>query len=106
MPNLTKHLVPVCRSNFDWSRTVLSTSDFSKEYKVVYCEQFDENKPRYDYSCTCPSYVYGNGKHCKHINFVKYNRCVWNSEMEHRETPQDGCCPECGNELMFVEAAV
>ncbi len=106
MPDLTKHVVPVCRSNFDWSRIVQSGSDLSKTYKVAYQEQFDENKPRYDYHCTCPAFTYGNGKQCKHILAVKHERCTWNSEMERREVPQDGCCPECGNEIVFVEVAV
>jgi len=106
VPDFTIHTAPICRSNQDWSRVVPSETDVSKQYIVSYRERFADTGPAFDYECTCPAYKYGNGKYCKHIHAVKDERCCWNEAMEPKAVPEDGCCPDCGNEIILVQVAV
>lgn len=103
MPDLTTHLAWTCTQNVFFCRNV-------KDYLVTWDEvRRVGTKIQWDWHCTCPAYKYGRGKHCKHIEAVKAQRCTWNESMDPTCEPiecADGqrVCPDCGGPVypMFV----
>lgn len=94
-------------------REEVKSSDGSKTYDVKFDEQFGPNKNyQYDWSCSCPAFKFGGGKHCKHILQVKNSghRCGWNQHIDGGEPNKtvsgEDCCPRCGGEIFAFRAGV
>ena len=103
MPDLTPQTYYHCGSAESFHATIQGSK--KAIYKVAW-NKFGHNNPdvQYDYSCTCPSYKFSGGKHCKHIEMVRVSgkHCNWMQFTEGGDvvTNEEGetFCPKCGCE--------
>jgi hypothetical protein len=102
MPDLTTEVTYVCQDGESWSTKV-------GDYTIAYNSHGHLNRGliQYDYSCTCKAYVFGRGKHCKHIKQVieSGDRCTWDSDIGE-EMEVRGTCPRCGEKTIAYRSAV
>ena len=97
-----------CQTNKYWEKKIVT--DKGDQYTIRY--EFAEYGPyQYDYTCTCPAYKFGRGKHCKHIEKYMGERCAWNRALEPGCEPAkndkgEPCCPRCGGEVFYVQVGV
>jgi hypothetical protein len=116
MPDLD--IVPswTCNTNIHWSHEVESHRGGTK-YTVRFEHRPWPHTVQYDYTCTCPSFRFGNSntwskeKACKHIEQVMEHRCGWNGELEptaevDRDEDDQPCCPECAGPVTAMGVGV
>jgi hypothetical protein len=105
MPDLTTEYAWACKTNEQWSTTVLS-SDGQTTYTVRWQRQYDPNRmTEYDYSCTCKGFAHrGTCKHVKAASATDLSdvkgpgdRCAWDGRFEVPELadPANPVCPLC-----------
>ena len=58
--------------------------------------------------CTCPSFKFGKGKNCKHINSVQKERqCGWHQQYSAERLEGDSeKCPRCDGETVVVRVGI
>ena len=96
----------VCSSNLSWRKEVKGSK--GETYEVHFGPS--HGPYQYDWECSCPAFKYGRGKHCKHIEQAKKEKCDWNKEgcytgSDLKANP-DGTCPKCGGETEVIKVAV
>ena len=93
----------MCASNESWTKIVKGRTS---NWVVTFDRYSHKNRGvQCDFSCDCPSYQYGKGKYCKHIEQVKGLHCGWHQQY-HGGEAKDGKCPECGGETVVIKVAV
>jgi hypothetical protein len=94
MPDFTYEIFFHCASAENFEIEIEGSK--GKKYKVRY--GWNNWKPhQYDYTCTCESFKFGKGKHCKHIG------CKWVQFTEGGEPIKKDDqfkCPKCGNDAI------
>lgn len=96
MPDLTLQTFYHCQSAETFSTTVEGKSG---KHTVSYGPS--NGRYQYDWHCTCHSFKFGKGKHCKHIEAVKESgkRCGWMQFTDGGEVVRKNgqtFCPNCG----------
>ena len=84
-----------CKSADNWE---INVTGLSGTYRVGYGRRHLNPTVRHDYSCNCKAYLYGKGRHCKHITQYKGHHCNWMQFLDGGTLKRDRC-PECGGEV-------
>lgn len=97
MPDLITQVYFHCTSAENFEIKIQSTN---KTYTVSYGYS-PKGKVEYEYSCDCPSYKFGKGKYCKHIEQVKASgqHCCWTQFIDGGKPVKNKdqyFCPKCG----------
>ena len=88
-----------CDTAENWSTEVQGS--IGTTYTVFWNSHGHKNQEvKYDYSCTCKSYKFGSGKHCKHIKEVKESNkhCKWMQFTDGDDVVTENgerLCPSC-----------
>jgi hypothetical protein len=100
MPDLTTIYQWHCETAESWETTVKGSK--GAEYTVRWGKRFHWNHQdvQIDYSCTCKSYQFGAGAHCKHIKDVIASgaHCNWmqfHDGGDAIEKNGEHHCPKC-----------
>lgn len=106
MADLTSQTARVCASLLGWyTRVQGSRGDV---YTVRWARQ-RAGLVEYDYSCTCPAFVHGASRPCKHIEAVRHQHCRWGEEAfcgDRTQAKPDTSCPRCGGPTQVIEVLV
>ena len=97
MPDLTLVTFPICKSVQHWQTTV-------NGYTVYYGKS--NGQYQYDYHCDCKAFKFGKGRHCKHIESVRHQRCTWGEDAysgDGERTPENNQCPNCKGEITYIQ---
>lgn len=97
MPDLNTEYFYHCKSAEEWEINVSNSSE-TGVYRVKYGKKHLNPSVRNDYSCNCKAYLYGKGKHCKHIIKWKGHHCNWMQFFDGGKLRYNRC-PECGGEV-------
>ena len=110
MHELTPAVAMVCKSNVDWECTIEGSKGAT--YTVRYGQSYDRHSLYvYDYSCSCPAFLYHRNGSCKHIETAKAKRCGWNEGFDpgiapDRDTNGNLVCPKCGGPVVPIKVGV
>lgn len=98
----------MCESNEYWAKEVVGSKG---DIYLVKFERVFDGHVEYDYTCTCPSFKYGNkkGKYCKHILSAKPEHCGWHEQFSDEvmdENDEECKCPKCGGPTVVIRVGV
>lgn len=106
--DLTIEAHPHCVTAEHWSTTVQGSGGKTHVVKWSEWDHLNRHLVSYDYSCSCPAYKFGKGKHCKHIEQTKAGdgHCNWMQFTDtsgHAYSGSEDRCPKCGAEVRWME---
>jgi hypothetical protein len=91
MADLTVEIFPVCST----------LEPYRKTWNVGGYEQHVDAS--YEINCSCKGFHFRHS--CKHAKQVEAERCTWHGAYDE-EIVEDGKCPRCGDDVMYVRVGV